>query len=138
VIGAVMILPRANSNADQMGDVAAEDAVPYVPYSQGRLDALRDDGQTIFVNFTAAWCITCLMNERVIFSNGEFVERFEASGAVYMKGDWTNRNAEVARALERFNRPGVPLYVVYRAGREPLVLPQVLTTDVLLNAIEEH
>ncbi len=134
----VFILPGGGALAGRGGETSTTEAIAYIPYSEARLDELRDEGETVFLNFTAAWCITCLMNERVIFSDAEFVQQFEDSGAVYMKGDWTNRDAEIAQALARFNRPGVPLYVVYRSGREPLVLPQVLSADVLLNAIEEH
>ena len=131
----VMILPRPDTMGGDGSGQMAEDTIPSVPYSAADLDALREQEETVFLNFTAAWCITCLMNERVIFSDADFVETFEASGAVYMKGDWTNRNAEIAQALARFNHPGVPLYVVYRPGREPQVLPQVLTADILLEAI---
>ncbi len=132
---AVVVLPHKTST-DASAEVA--DVFPSVPYSETRLGELREEGQTVFVNFTAAWCITCLLNERVVFADADFVRRFEASGTIYMKGDWTNRDAEIARALERFGRPGVPLYVVYRSGREPQVLPQILTADIVLNAIEDR
>ena len=72
----------------------------------------------------------------MVFADPAVAQLFEETGAIYMKGDWTNRDAEIARALEQFARPGVPLYVVYRPGAAPQVLPQVLTSDILINAIE--
>ena len=135
VMGAsVFALPRGGA-APGPNAAAHVDAFPSVPYSEQALADLRANDETVFVNFTAAWCITCLLNERVVFSDPAVAARFEETGTIYMKGDWTNRDAEIARALERFGRPGVPLYVVYRPGRAPQVLPQVLTPDILLHAI---
>jgi thiol:disulfide interchange protein DsbD len=137
VMGAiVLVLPRGGADLSAGAAIHAE-AFPAVPYSEDALADLRADNRTVFVNFTAAWCITCLLNERVAFSDPAVAARFESEDVVYMVGDWTNRDAEIARALERFGRPGVPLYVVYRPGEAPHVLPQVLTPDIVLNAIED-
>jgi len=133
--GIVALLPRGGVEASVNGEQEA-DAIPSIVYSAEALSQLRSEDRTIFVNFTAAWCITCLLNERIVFSDPAVVEEFQNAGVVYMKGDWTNRNAEIARALESFGRPGVPLYVVYRPGEAPHVLPQVLTPDILLGALE--
>jgi thiol:disulfide interchange protein DsbD len=81
---------------------------------------------------TAAWCITCLANERVALSSDAFVARLSATGTAYLKGDWTQRDAHITEYLARFGRNGVPLYVLYPAGGgEPEVLPQLLTPDVV-------
>ena len=72
----------------------------------------------MFVNFTAAWCITCLVNERVALRSPAVAEAFARNGVVYLKADWTSRSAEIASVLGSFGRSGVPLYVVYPvAGR---------------------
>ena len=105
-------------------------------FTPARLAAARASGRAVFVNYTAAWCVTCIVNERRVLAAAWFRPAMAKAGIVYMKGDWTNRDAEIARALERFGRPGVPLYVVYRPGEAPRVLPQVLTPDILLGAIE--
>jgi thiol:disulfide interchange protein len=106
-------------------------------FSQQKLDALLASGQPVFVNLTAAWCITCLVNERTSLSAGAVREAFADQRIAYLKGDWTNRNPEITRLLERFGRSGVPLYVLYRAGREPVVLPQILTQSLVLDALRQ-
>jgi thiol:disulfide interchange protein DsbD len=62
-------------------------------------------------------------------------EAFAGRRITYLKGDWTNRNPEITRLLEKFGRSGVPLYVLYRGGREPVVLPQILTPSLVLDAL---
>jgi len=133
--GAVSVLPRAGASGDAV--LSNDDAIPSVAYSLEALELQRTNNSTVFVNFTAAWCITCLVNERVVFADPRVEARLTSENVVYMKGDWTNRDAEIAQALERFGRPGVPLYVVYRPGETPQVLPQVLTPDILLGALGE-
>ena len=103
-------------------------------FSQARLDQLRAEGRPVFVNMTAAWCITCLVNERTALSGGAVKASLAERGIVYLKGDWTNQNPEITRLLERHGRSGVPLYVLYPAGGEPLVLPQILTEGGVLEA----
>ena len=108
---------------------------PSEPFSQQKLDALLASGQPVFLNMTAAWCITCLVNERTALSTDAVREVFAGKGIAYLKGDWTNRNPEITRLLERFGRSGVPLYVLYRGGSEPVVLPQILTPSLVLDAL---
>lgn len=97
-----------------------------------RLDALRRDGEPVFVNMTAAWCISCLANERVALSSDAFAERLRRGGVHYLKGDWTSQDAAITRYLAEFARSGVPLYVVYpRGGGTPEVLPQLLTPGLV-------
>ena len=106
-------------------------------FSQQKLDTLLASGQHVFVNMTAAWCITCLVNERTALSASAVREVFAGKRITYLKGDWTNRNPEITRLLEKFGRSGVPLYVLYRGGREPLVLPQILTQSLVLDALKQ-
>jgi thiol:disulfide interchange protein len=106
-------------------------------FSQQKLDTLLASGQDVFVNLTAAWCITCLVNERTALSTDAVREAFAGRRVAYLKGDWTNRNPEITRLLEKFGRSGVPLYVLYRGGREPVVLPQILTQSVVLDALKQ-
>ncbi len=107
-------------------------------YSPARLQALRDEGRPVFLNFTAAWCITCLVNERVVLSTEVVKNGFKQSRVVYLKGDWTNRDRDIGDKLAEFARSGVPLYVVYPAGDgAPRVLPQILTPETVLEALAE-
>jgi thiol:disulfide interchange protein DsbD len=118
--------------------------VDWEPFSPGRLAELRAQGKPVFVNFTAAWCITCLVNERVALRGPAVAEAFSRRGVVYLKADWTSRSAEIASVLESFGRSGVPLYVIYppRHGRtaapEPRVLPQILSEGTLIDAIDKE
>jgi thiol:disulfide interchange protein DsbD len=86
---------------------------------------------------TAAWCITCLVNERTTLSTERVQQAFRAAGVTYLKGDWTNRDAEIGAYLRSFNRDGLPFYAFYPAGgRDPLVLPPVLTETIVTGEIE--
>lgn len=105
-------------------------------YSPERVSALRAEGRPVFVNFTAAWCITCLMNERVALSSDDVKKALADNKVVYLKADWTNRDPAIAQTLASFGRSGVPLYVYYGAnGAEPVVLPQLLTAGLVTQAI---
>jgi len=106
------------------------------PFSQQRLAELRAEGRPVFVNFTAAWCITCLANEQVALSSSRVAQEFDAAGIVYLKGDWTNRNAEITQMLQQFGRSGVPLYVFFPPNNgEPITLPQILTETIVLREL---
>lgn len=106
-------------------------------FTQSRLDQLRAEGRPVFVNMTAAWCITCLVNERTVLSGSTVKAALQDRRIVYMKGDWTNQNPEITRLLERHGRNGVPLYVLYPARGEPVVLPQILTQASVLDAFTQ-
>ncbi len=107
------------------------------PYSAERLQALRAEGKPVFLNFTAAWCITCLANERIALSQQSVMDAFKQDGITYLKGDWTNQDAAITRKLAEFGRNGVPLYVFYPTGqqKEPIVLPQILTPESVIDHI---
>ncbi len=107
------------------------------PYTPQRLQSLLDEGKPVLLNFTAAWCISCLVNERVALSDGRVIAALQKSGITYLKGDWTNRDPQITEILAKFGRSGVPLYVLYPsgAGSKPVELPQILTPEIVLNAI---
>ena len=118
----------------------AEMGLAYEPYSPERVQALRASGKHVFVNFTAAWCITCLVNEKVVFSDPGIREYFADGSIAYVKADWTNRDPVITHALAQYDRAGVPLYLLYPAGGEDMndamVLPQILTTATFSEALE--
>jgi thiol:disulfide interchange protein DsbD len=112
----------------------------WVPYSAARVAELQAAGRPLLVNFTASWCLTCLVNERNAFADSSVQEIFRKKKVTLMKGDWTNKDAAISQALSSFGRAGVPLYVVYngRAGSsEPVVLPQLLTAGIVQNAFSD-
>jgi thiol:disulfide interchange protein DsbD len=106
-------------------------------YSASRLAELQADPEVaVFVNMTADWCLTCKVNESVALSQAAVRDRFQAQNVVYMKGDWTRRDAAITDYLAEFGRNGVPLYVAYpRSGGPPQVLPQVLTPGLVLEVV---
>ena len=108
------------------------------PYDAEQLAKLRAEATPVFVNMTADWCISCIANERVSLSFPTVKQAFKDNNIVPMKGDWTNRDPEITRVLERFGRNGVPLYVFYPASSnaEPIVLAQLLTPMYLLDVIK--
>ncbi len=109
---------------------------PVEPFAPERLAALRAEGRPVFVNMTAAWCITCKVNEQVALKAERVADAFAAGGIVWLEGDWTNRDPVITRYLESFGRSGVPLYVLYPAGGgEPVVLPQILTEEGMVTAL---
>jgi thiol:disulfide interchange protein DsbD len=107
------------------------------PFSEARLAELLNEGKPVFLNFTASWCISCLVNERVALSDAKVKTTFSDNDITYLKGDWTNRDLEITNFLKKFNRSGVPLYVFYPAGKagEPAELPQILTPDIVISAV---
>ncbi len=110
------------------------------PYDAARVAELTAAGRPLLVNFTASWCLTCLVNERNAFADAAVQEIFHDKKVTLMKGDWTNRDPAITKALASFGRAGVPLYVVYNAkpgSSEPLVLPQLLTAGVVENAFAD-
>jgi thiol:disulfide interchange protein DsbD len=110
----------------------------YEIFSAARLNELQSEGRPVFLNMTAAWCITCLANEQTTLGTERVQQAMSDNDITYMKGDWTNEDPEITAVLEQFNRPSVPLYVLYPgdASKEPLILPQILTPGVLSRAFE--
>jgi len=114
----------------------APGAIASVPFSTAKLDALRAAGTPVLVDFTAAWCVTCQVNERVALSTPEVADAFRKTGVVYMIGDWTNRDATIAQFLTANGRAGVPLYLLYGKGSAaPATLPQILTPGIVVDAV---
>ncbi len=127
--------PQAAANTKSGGAAASAGALASEPFSPDRLAALRAQGRPVLVNFTAAWCVTCQVNERLAFSSPSVAEAFRRSGATYLVADWTNRDPVIAKALADQGRIGVPLYLVYKGEGAPRVLPQLLTPDIVATAI---
>ncbi|MGZ3660990.1 MAG: protein-disulfide reductase DsbD family protein [Bdellovibrionota bacterium] len=98
------------------------------PYSESALSKALDSGKPVFVDFTAAWCLTCQVNKKLVLDREATQTYFHDKGVVLLLADWTNKDPVIAAALERQGRIGVPLYLAYPAGsRRPEVLPQILT-----------
>ncbi|MBV9753789.1 MAG: thioredoxin family protein [Hyphomicrobiales bacterium] len=106
------------------------------PYSASQLASLRAQGRPVFVNMTAAWCVTCLVNERIALSSEAVRQAFADHHVAYLKGDWTRADPAISDFLREHGRDGVPLYVLFPAkGGNGVVLPQILTASAVLEAL---
>jgi thiol:disulfide interchange protein DsbD len=129
--GSQMTLPAEASNAPSTTAGFVTE-----PWSPERVAALQVEGRPVFVDFTAAWCVTCQVNERTALATDSVKAAFARDRAVYLKADWTNRNPEIAKALAAQGRSGVPLYLVYGKGAQPVVLPQLLSEGIVVEALD--
>lgn len=134
VVAAALLLPILGG---AQASTTREATAGTEPFTAVRLSQLRAEGRPVFVNMTAAWCVSCLVNERVALGTDTVKAAFKAHDVVYLKGDWTQQDAAISSFLREHGRDGVPLYVLYLPGRAPLVLPQVLTPGLVLAPLDE-
>ena len=123
-------LPEARESTDE-----------WQPYDAANVAELIAAGRPLLVNFTASWCLTCLVNERNAFADPAVQAVFRGKGVTLMKGDWTNRDPAITQALASFGRAGVPLYVVYNSkpgSSEPVILPQLLSAGIVQTRSRTH
>src|SRR6266566_2770561 len=107
------------------------------PFTPERLQTERDQGHAVFIDFTAAWCLTCKFNEKSVLESAAVREAFQRHGVVKLKADWTNGDPVITKLLQQFGRPGVPLYVLYPGkSEEPIVFPELLSKSILLDKLE--
>lgn len=136
--GALSAQPPAAAAATASADTPSSPGLAAEAWSPEKVKALQAEGRPVLVDFTAAWCVTCQVNEKVALSGAKVADAFKAQNAVYLKADWTNRDPVIAKALAEFDRVGVPLYVVYpKNGGAPVILPQLLTEGLVIEAIEK-
>lgn len=147
VAGALALLPMVSTEAGAQGPTSSATQPTSAPdavgtreeaYSPERLAELRAQGKPVFVNLTASWCITCLVNERVALSTPEVKAAFQTHGITYLKGDWTRQDPRITELLTQHGRSGVPLYLFYPAGsgEQAQVLPQLLTPGIVTSAVQ--
>ncbi len=117
--------------------VSNSDGINWEQYSDKYLKELLDEDNPVFIDFTAAWCLTCQVNKKVAFSDSDVIGAFKEKGITPLIADWTNRNDEITAALARFDRNSVPLYVYYHNGKRT-VLPELLTPEIVLNSIKTN
>ncbi len=107
------------------------------PWDQSRVDQLVAAGEPVFVDFTAAWCVTCQYNKKTTLANQDVLADLSAKKVVLLRADWTRRDPAITAALQQLGRNGVPVYVFYRQGRPPVVLSEVLGVDEVRSAIAQ-
>ncbi|MDQ8023594.1 MAG: protein-disulfide reductase DsbD family protein [Moraxellaceae bacterium] len=130
---AVLVLLQA-ARSDEPATVKADSWAAWSPQAvQEQLAA----GRGVFVDFTAAWCVTCQVNKRLVLHRDDVRDAFAREGFVPMRADWTRQDPAITRALDALGRKGVPVYVVQRPGQQPVLLPEILTPDIVLDALKE-
>ena len=140
IVGIVALGPLGAGTRSSAPEAVAG-GIDWEPFSPERLDGLRASGKPVFVNFTAAWCVTCLVNERVALRSAVVADAFAKKGVTALKADWTSRDPAISRVLGSLGRSGVPLYVLYRpgAGADAVstLLPQILTEGAVIDALDK-
>jgi thiol:disulfide interchange protein len=132
--GVYFIGDRFRAARPDLVQIAQGDWQPFTPE---RLQSERDQGHAVFVDFTAAWCLTCKFNEKAVLENSDVRGAFQRHNVVKLKADWTNGDPAITKLLQQFGRPGVPLYVLYPGkSQEPFVFPELLTKNILLDKLE--
>lgn len=134
IAGAPIVGAAVMGNEPQAKPLVA-DTAPWQDYAPDRVRQLTAAGRTVFVEFTAAWCVTCQVNKRLVLNTEAVQQAFAQSNVALLRADWTRRDETIGRALAALGRSGVPVYVLYRPGREPLLLPEVLQKRTIVDAL---
>ena len=131
ILASLALMVAAGHNTSTLSAVPAAET-----WSRERVSALQQDDRAVLVNFTAAWCITCKVNEQIALSTDAVRQALDENGVAYLRADWTRRDPAITEELRRHGRSGVPLYLLYPAGQgPPEVLPQLLTEGLVLQAL---
>ena len=129
LIFALWLVPTTYSDSDE-----SQDQLAYTPQL---LEDLREENNLVFLNFTADWCITCKVNEAVALKTSEVSKVLAEKNIPYLEADWTRKDPIISETLEQYGRTGLPLYLLFPSEGDPLILPEILTEDILLSYLNE-
>ncbi|MGC2619005.1 MAG: thioredoxin family protein, partial [Acidobacteriaceae bacterium] len=133
----VWAVRQLGSTGPPQANAAASTNAVWQPYSPELVAKERAAGHAVFVDFTASWCLSCQVNERVILDSASVQQHLHDSGVTLVRADWTNQDADITQALSALGRSGVPTYAIYPAdpNADPHVLPEVLTQGIVIDAL---
>jgi thiol:disulfide interchange protein DsbD len=143
-VAVALLLWAFGPHVTRMAEVAAAPANAtatavqgWQPWAPGAAEALVASGRPVFVDFTAAWCVTCQYNKKTTLANAEVLADLQAKNVALLRADWTRRDPAITAALAQLGRNGVPVYVFYRPGKPPVVLTEVLSVDEVRSTIAQ-
>ncbi|MDR3065388.1 MAG: thioredoxin family protein [Comamonas sp.] len=123
--------------AEPVDQVRAQAGERWQPWSADKVQSAQTSGQPVFVDFTAAWCVTCQVNKRTTLSNAEVLAAFEQHKVQLLRADWTRQDPAITQALQSLGRSGVPVYVLYLPGKPPVVMSELLSKSEVLDALQQ-
>jgi thiol:disulfide interchange protein len=122
----------------QSSSIGAQSQQQWEPWSPDAVSKYQAQGRPVLVDFTASWCLSCQVNERVALNQPEVKQAFQAANVALLRADWTRHDEAITQALAALDRSGVPAYALYAPGQsEPQMLPEVLTQGIVIDAINK-
>jgi len=139
ISGAAFCYEAATSPYIEQGSTMLDEELSWETFSPQFLEQLRSQGKHIYIDFTASWCLTCQVNKLNVFKNDAVIKALKEKKVVLLKADWTRRDPVITKALETYGRSGVPTNVIYppRKNAQPIVLPELLTPSIVLEALNK-
>jgi thiol:disulfide interchange protein len=119
-------------------EASQENGIAWRPYTAKALKVALSSRKIVFLDFTADWCLTCKANERLVLESPPVIDKMKAMGVVPLQADWTTLDPDITTMLRQFHRAGVPLYVIFLPNRPPIVLPELITQQIVVDALEKQ